>query len=121
MTINVTHIEPFEVAALVDDYIDKEVAWVQKAVNREAFDETGAHSLHDLAARLYALGWQAGHDTGMHVGIRRMGRDRDVRVRNEVEAAWDEAASSAHTHGWLHDEAFQDMLGRNPYRVGIEE
>lgn len=53
-------IEPLAVAQSVDSYVDGEHRDAAKYSNREILDESGVYSLHELAARIYQLGFNDG-------------------------------------------------------------
>lgn len=50
-------VEPFAVAQMVETYVDSELRDAAKYTNREPLDDSGVYGLHDLAARIYALGF----------------------------------------------------------------
>lgn len=51
---------PQTVVHAVEEYVYKELSDKQKYENREPLDESGIWSLHRLAARIYAMGFDAG-------------------------------------------------------------
>lgn len=51
---------PREVAELVERYVSAELADFAKYDNREPLDESGVYSLHCLAAKIYAQGFDDG-------------------------------------------------------------
>jgi hypothetical protein len=53
-------IEPREVAEAVERYVAAELADARKYENRTPLDDSGAWSLHRLAANVFALGFEAG-------------------------------------------------------------
>lgn len=53
-------VEPFEVARLVDQYADDQHLAASKYTNSEPLDESGIYTLHNVAARIYALGFKEG-------------------------------------------------------------
>lgn len=55
-----TGVEPQSVIQLVESYVDEELSDVKKFDNRAPLDESGIWSLHDLAAKIYAQGYQDG-------------------------------------------------------------
>ncbi len=55
-----TVIEPIEVVNLVEEYVHKELHDADRYVNSEPLDESGIWSLHQLAGRIYAAGFDAG-------------------------------------------------------------
>lgn len=81
-----TKIEPQHVASAVDAYADSELRDADKYTNRQPLDETGIWSLHNLAAGIYAMGWE---DATRAADERaRAERDRETDRRNrELKAA----------------------------------
>lgn len=68
-------IEPREVAEAVERYVVAELADARKYENRKPLDDSGVWSLHRLAAKVFALGFEAGEQVAE---IRARGqRDRD--------------------------------------------
>jgi hypothetical protein len=53
-------VEPTPVVELVERYVSGELRDAEKYDNRQPLDETGVWSLHALAARIYAMGWEDG-------------------------------------------------------------
>lgn len=53
-------IEPFEVARIVEDYVDAQFLAAEKFTNRELLDDSGVYDLHTLAGRIYAVGFRDG-------------------------------------------------------------
>lgn len=51
---------PAQLIQTVDEFAYCELADAAKYDNREPLDESGVHSLHRLAARIYAAGWDDG-------------------------------------------------------------
>lgn len=51
---------PLAVVESVDRYIGDEIRDAAKFSNREVLDESGAYSLHGVAAEIYARGYQDG-------------------------------------------------------------
>jgi hypothetical protein len=54
------HILPCEQVADVDRWVDSELSDAAKYDNRAPLDDSGVWSLHRLAAKMYAAGWDAG-------------------------------------------------------------
>jgi hypothetical protein len=52
--------EPRAIAEMVEEYATSEVRDAQKYTNRTPLDDSGVWSLHDLAARIYAMGHEDG-------------------------------------------------------------
>lgn len=57
-------IEPREVAEAVERYVERELADARKYDNRTPLDDEGVWSLHQLAAKVFALGFEAGEQVG---------------------------------------------------------
>lgn len=55
---------PLEVVHAVDEYVDSEQSDCDRFDNRALLDESGIWSLHRLAARMYAMGFDAGSRVG---------------------------------------------------------
>lgn len=53
-------VEPLDVAQSVESYVDGEFRDAAKYSNRELLDESGVYSLHELAARIYQMGFNDG-------------------------------------------------------------
>lgn len=53
-------IEPRAVVNLVDQFIDKELTDAEKYDSRTPLDDSGAWSLHRIAAQIYAMGYADG-------------------------------------------------------------
>ena len=53
-------VEPLDVAQEVELFIDAEYRAAAKFSNREILDDSGAYSLHSLAARIYQMGFNDG-------------------------------------------------------------
>ena len=53
-------IEPPDVVMAVEQYVSRELSDAEKYENRTPLDESGIWSLHALAARIYAMGWEGG-------------------------------------------------------------
>lgn len=51
---------PAAVVQQVESYVDDELAQARKYDNRQPLDESGVHTLHRLAAQVYAAGWADG-------------------------------------------------------------
>lgn len=69
---------PIAVVEAVDSYIDDEFRDAAKFSNRELLDDSGAYSLHGIAAEIYARGYQDGRmaERQRANGERRRERDR---------------------------------------------
>lgn len=78
MANDAPQIEPYEVVNLVERYVDQELGNAAKFDNCTPLDESGVWSLHRLAAKVYALGYEAG---GVATEMRH--RARDSRKREE--------------------------------------
>ena len=70
------HIEPRTIVDLVEDYIRRELAEVEKYSNRTPLDDSGIYSLHRLAAAIYAEGFQAGEQAAEIRAIQRLLRTK---------------------------------------------
>lgn len=57
-------IEPRLVVSRVEEYVDAELAQVEKYDHRRPLDESGIYGLHQLAAEIYALGYAEGAGAG---------------------------------------------------------
>ena len=55
-----SRIEPDSVVSAVEQYVRAELRDADRFSNRTPLDESGIYSLHALAARIYALGWEDG-------------------------------------------------------------
>lgn len=68
---------PVAVVEMVDQYVSAEYREASKFSNRAVLDESGAYSLHGLAAELYARGYQDGRmaERARADGERRRERD----------------------------------------------
>lgn len=73
-----SRIEPQAVVAAVEDYVTTELNDAARYENRQPLDESGVYSLHVLAARVYALGWDDAERAVVERERRRRNRDRDV-------------------------------------------
>lgn len=51
---------PGHVVSAVEEYVDSELSDAEKYTNSTPLDESGIWSLHRLAARIYAMGFDAG-------------------------------------------------------------
>lgn len=71
-------VEPFAVAQMVETYVDSELRDAAKYTNREPLDDSGVYGLHDLAARIYALGFNEGEVVEGH-------RARERRIRAQEQ------------------------------------
>lgn len=83
-------IEPQDIIQMVESYVGKELNDAEKYTNREPFDDSGVWSLHALAAKIYARGFEDGE---------RAERERNNgqrRREREAEIAAADAASAAH-------------------------
>lgn len=71
-------IEPSEVVMAVEMYVEGELRDEEKYDNRKPLDESGIYGLHLLAAKVYALGYDAGERaaTERERRIRQRGTDR---------------------------------------------
>lgn len=74
-------IEPQAVVELVERYIDDELRQAAKYDNREPFDDSGCWSLHELAAQIYATGY----DHGERAEAERQRGERNRRRSGEVQ------------------------------------
>lgn len=72
------HIEPREIVDLVEDYVRRELADVEKYSNRTPLDDSGIYSLHRLAAAIYADGFQAGEQAAEIRAVQRLLRMKAV-------------------------------------------
>lgn len=72
------HPEPQQVAQMVEDYVQTSLSNAQQFSNSTPLDESGAYSLHRLAAAIYAAGWRDGHITGTDAQRRAARRAREV-------------------------------------------
>lgn len=68
---------PPQLVQEVEMWVDRELAMVGKFDNREPLDESGIFSLHRLAARVYAAGFEDGERAAgeRHHGERRRARE----------------------------------------------
>ena len=79
-------VEPFAITQLVDMFVDEELRDAAKYSNRSPLDDSGVYALHDLAARIYAIGFNEGcASEGWRQNSRRQ-RARDA-ARAEAETA----------------------------------
>lgn len=77
-------IEPNEVAALVEEYVDSERRSAAEFDNKAVLDESGISDLHRVAARIYALGHYDGTCVANERHNRRRGREREeARIAEE--------------------------------------
>lgn len=53
-------IEPLRVVQMVEDYVRGQLDSAEQHTNRSPLDESGIWSLHDLAALVYAEGFESG-------------------------------------------------------------
>jgi hypothetical protein len=53
-------VEPLVVTHLVEQYVDNAVRSAIQYENSEPLDDNGVFVLHELAAKIYALGWREG-------------------------------------------------------------
>ena len=56
-------VEPFAVAQMVERYVESEIRDAEKFSNRDVLDDSGVYGLHQLAADVYALGFNEGVTT----------------------------------------------------------
>lgn len=74
--------EPFDVVQYVDMWIEDELRDAARFDNRQPLDESGCHSLHNLARKIYAL--------GVHDGcVQQANRDKAQRQRERMRAEAD--------------------------------
>lgn len=71
-------IEPREVAEAVERYVDSELADARKFENRRPLDDGGVWELHRLAAKVFALGFEAGEQVGEIRARGQRNRDREM-------------------------------------------
>lgn len=69
-------IEPPAVIDLVERHIRDELRQCDQYDNRELYDESGCWSLHDLAAKIYAHGYEDGERAERCRGEEQRRRDR---------------------------------------------
>lgn len=73
-----------EVVNAVDEYIGTETRQVERSSNREMLDESGIFSLHLLAAKIFAKGYELGQLSAeaRHHGehMRRFERERAAKA-----------------------------------------
>lgn len=74
-------IEPAEVVDLVGWFVAKEVRDASEYDNRSLLDESGVVALHELAAKIYALGWRDGEQAEFRREQFRRTADRQERDR----------------------------------------
>jgi hypothetical protein len=82
-------IVPVEVIESVDGYAHDELDDAQKYENSAPLDESGIYSLHILAARIYAMGFEAGE----RAASRRQDGER-ARARLRAESGPENGVSS---------------------------
>ncbi|KQU49267.1 hypothetical protein ASG84_26310 [Rhodococcus sp. Leaf278] len=80
-----TPIEPNAVVQLIEQYIDDEHRAAERADNKTALDEDGIYGLHNVAAKVYALGFYDGTCVANERHNRRRGRERE-NARAEAES-----------------------------------
>lgn len=68
---------PIDVVDSVERYVDSELDQAKKYDNRTPLDESGVYTLHQLVARVYQAGWDAGAMGQMHKESRLRQRIRD--------------------------------------------
>lgn len=51
---------PYDVTRSIEQYVEDELRNAEKFTNRTPLDESGIYSLHLLASRIYAQGFEAG-------------------------------------------------------------
>lgn len=68
---------PLEVTVLVESFVSSEHHDAAKFDNRSLLDQSGVWNLHDLAARIYALGFKDGRtaESVRESGVRQRERD----------------------------------------------
>lgn len=68
---------PVEVTLLVESFVNSEHRDAAKYDNRSLLDQSGVWNLHDLAARIYALGFKDGRtvESVRENGMRQRERD----------------------------------------------
>jgi hypothetical protein len=71
-------VEPREVAEAVERYADRELADARKYDNRQPLDDSGVWDLHRLAAKVFALGFEAGEHVAEVRARGQRERDRDA-------------------------------------------
>lgn len=76
-------IEPQDIIQMVESYVGKELNDAEKFVNREPFDNSGVWSLHALAARIYARGFEDGEQAESERGNAQRRREREARITAE--------------------------------------
>lgn len=60
MTSNLMAVEPQAIADLVEDFVNDEHEDDRKYTNRAPLDSSGVWTLHQLAAEIYAIGFNDG-------------------------------------------------------------
>lgn len=70
---------PAKLGFEVEQYINSELSDAVKFDNREPLDESGAYSLHALAARIYAAGWEDGERAQAERDRGQRAREREAR------------------------------------------
>lgn len=78
-------IEPMAVAQQVEAYAATEHEEARKWENRELLDESGVYQLHELAARIYALGFNDGRNSEMQRYEGKLRRERDAARASREE------------------------------------
>ncbi len=67
-----------EVTGLVEEYVRRELSDYAKYENRSPLDEDGIRSLHQLAARVYSLGFRDGENVERRRGTEARLREREA-------------------------------------------
>lgn len=81
-----SRIAPLDVIAQVDHWISAQIDSARRYENSELLDESGAWSLHALAAQIYARGWRDGEMAESNRAHGQRGRDRDSERHGEASA-----------------------------------
>jgi hypothetical protein len=92
------HVTTVEITQMVDDFIDREHCDAAKYTNRTPLDDSGAFSLHQLAADIYALGFSEGQRVEMFRKMQEHQRAKDraaAEMKARAQAAGREAAKKA--------------------------
>lgn len=70
-----TFVETGEVAELVEDFVDRELAGALRYENKSLLDGSGVFDLHQMAAKVYAAGYRDGHRAASIANSRQKARD----------------------------------------------